>query len=103
MNTFDILFQIDAQIAKLQNAKAVLSTISDSPSTSTTGKRGRPKALGKKTALSVKRAPGLPKGSGTKVGAAPVKGKRTMSPEGKARIAAAQKARWALAKKATTK
>ena len=42
-----------------------------------------------------KRAPGRPKGSGKK--------KRTMSPEARAKIAAAQRARWAKQKKAAAK
>ncbi len=77
MNTNDILFAIDAEISKLQRARAILSSYSDP--------------------AIVKRGPGRPK----KV-ASPVKtaAKRTMSVEGKARIAAAQKKRWAAAKKA---
>jgi hypothetical protein len=75
MNTKEIISQIDSEIARLEEVKSVLSgTIA------TTAKRGRPN----KVRLSV----------------APTSGpKRTMSPEGRARIAAAQKARWAKAKK----
>jgi hypothetical protein len=52
-------------------------------------RRGHPPGSGKKTG---KRGPGRPKGSGAKKGG--------MSPEGRARIAAAQKARWAKIRKA---
>jgi hypothetical protein len=53
-------------------------------------RRGRPPGLGKKKAAkTAKRSPGQPKGSGKKTR------KGGMSPEGRARVAAAQKARWA--------
>jgi hypothetical protein len=64
-----LLSDIDAEIARLQQARALLS------------------------GSDVKRKPGRP------IKAAKPK-KRTMSAEGKARIAAAQKARWAKARKA---
>jgi hypothetical protein len=70
MSIAELLIQIDAEIAQLQQARAVL------------------------TGAQTKRRPGRPVGSGKR------KKKRTMSPEGRARIAAAQKARWAQAKKA---
>jgi len=74
MGTKEIIAQIDTEIARLQRVKSILS------GTSTTKlKRGRPKASHKV--------------------AAPLAAKLTMSPEGRARIAAAQKARWAKAKK----
>jgi hypothetical protein len=86
MDTRDILLAIDVEIAKLQQAKAILSEGS-------TAKRrpGRPaKALstgynsvGAKTAELAQRP----------------KKRRTMSAAGRARIAAAQKARWAKSKK----
>jgi hypothetical protein len=87
MNTRDILLAIDAEIAMLQHVKAILSegsTVERRP--------GRPaKALstgynsaGAKTmALDQRR-----------------KKRRTISAAGRARIAAAQKARWAVSKKA---
>lgn len=77
MNTDQILSAIDAEIAKLQQARALLNGYTEP--------------------AAIKRGPGRPK----KV-AAPtaVASKRTMSAEGKARIAAAQKKRWAAAKKA---
>jgi hypothetical protein len=86
MQTNEILEALDRQIAQLQQARALLT---NQTSQLQTGKRrGRPKSSDSKTAKSV---PAAAKTS-----------KRTMSAEGKARIAAAQKARWA-AKKKTTK
>jgi hypothetical protein len=67
----DILALIDAEIASLQCARALIA------------------AAGAATA---KRGPGRPKGTGKK--------KRNLTPEGRARIAAAVKARWARQKKA---
>jgi hypothetical protein len=67
-----ILSELDAEIARLQQAKALLT--------------GEP----------VKRGPGRPKAVPTVV----AKKKRNLSPEGRARIAAAVKARWAKQKKA---
>jgi hypothetical protein len=68
MSTDELLAQLDAEIGRLQQARALLN--------------GEP----------VKRSPGRP------TGAAPKK-KRKMSPEGRARIVAAVKARWAKTKK----
>ena len=67
-----ILAELDAEIARLQQAKALL------------------------TGETVKRTPGRPKGSTVPVAMK----KRNLSPEGRARIAAAVKARWARQKKA---
>jgi hypothetical protein len=77
MNTTEILSAIDAEISKLQQARSILGTYTE------------PSAL--------KRGPGRPKKTATPVAAV---SKRVMSAEGKARIAAAQKKRWAAAKKA---
>jgi hypothetical protein len=74
MNTEEILAHIDQEIARLRQAKALLT--------------------GEQTA----RKPVRPSSKPTKK-ALPGK-KRTMSAEGRARIAAAQKARWAKSKKA---
>ena len=87
MNTNDIVVQIDAEISRLQQAKALLA------STGTTVKRkpGRPAGvagLPKKTRLE----PTKP--------LAKVKVVRTLSPEARAKIAAAQKVRWAKSRKA---
>jgi hypothetical protein len=85
MNTEAIIELIDAEISRLQQAKALLSG-----ATATTTKRaaGRPKSVVVARILSISRAKAV---------------KRVMSAEGKARIAEAQKARWAKAKKAAKK
>ena len=74
METKEIIAQIDTEIARLQEVKSILSG-SPSPRKSA-GLRGQsaPKPV--------------------------IAKKRTMSPEGRAKIAAAQKARWAKTKKA---
>jgi hypothetical protein len=71
METSTILAAIDAEIQRLQHARTLLS--GDTV---------------------VKRGPGRPKGS------SPVPKRRPLSPEARAKIAAAQRARWAKAKKA---
>jgi hypothetical protein len=86
MQTNKILEAIDQQISQLQQARALLT---NQASQLQTGKRrGRPKSSDSKTAKA--NAPAAVKTA-----------KRTMSAEGRARIAAAQKARWAAKKKAT--
>jgi hypothetical protein len=88
MDMSTIVLAIDQEIAKLQEAKRLLSnTPSVLPSVT---KRGRPK--GSTNAPKVKAAT-----------AAVTKPKRTMSPEARAKIAAAQKARWAAQKTAPKK
>jgi len=73
----EILALIDAEIASLQQARALIA--------------GAASTI-------VKRGPGRP----PKTAVAPVaKKKRNLSPEGRARIAAAVKARWAAQKKAS--
>ncbi|MGB6688899.1 MAG: hypothetical protein WBE76_13780 [Terracidiphilus sp.] len=67
----NLITLIDAEIAQLQQARAL---IAGAATTAT------------------KRSPGRPKGSGKK--------KWSLSPEGRARIVAAMKARWAAKKKA---
>ena len=67
MNTSEIITAIDAEIAKLKQARAILATM---------------------PASDTKRGPGRPKGT------TPPK-TRKMSAEGSARIAEAQKKRWA--------
>ena len=79
MDTSSILVYIDAQIAKLQTVRASIATISFID-----------------TEIPVRRGPGRPR-KGALVVAKPKK--RQMSAAGRARIAAAQKTRWA-AKKA---
>lgn len=90
MNTTEILEAIDQQIAKLQQARALLAEgLTIQTAKPAAGKRrGRPKgSVNKKAEVS------------TPVETA--KAPRTMSAEGKARIAAAQQARWAAHKKAS--
>ena len=72
-----IIAEIDAQIAKLQQARALLQ---GAPAEAQKPGRGRPR----KNPLT---SP-APK-------AVPTKGKRTLSPEARKRIADAQKRRWA--------
>lgn len=93
MNTNEILEAIDQEILKLQQARALLAdapviqAVKPVAAKPATGKRrGRPKGSVNKKAETV--APVVVKPA-----------KRTMSAEGKARIAAAQKARWAAQKK----
>ena len=72
-----ILAEIDSQIAKLQQARDIISGSSSTP-VKTGAKRGRPK------------------GSKNVVAAVSVKTtKRKLSPEGRKRIADAMKKRWA--------
>lgn len=75
----EILAQVNAEIARLQQARALLSA-TDVPAR----RRGRPKQQNAVVPL-------LPK---------PAKKKRNLSPEGRARIAEAVKRRWAKQKAA---
>ncbi len=75
MNTDEILSQIETEIARLQEVKSLLSG-----TTTTKAKRGPKKVQVAPTPIRAK--------------------KRTISAEGRLRIAAAQKARWAKAKRA---
>ncbi len=79
----EVLRALDAQIARLQQARQLLSESASTPvpEIEPAKRRGRPPAAAKP----VQTKP---------------TGKRTMSDEGKARIAAAQKKRWAKSKKA---
>ncbi len=74
MDTKEIIAQIDTEIARLQQVKGILS------GTTTKAERGRPKKASAATPVVAK--------------------KRTLSAEARAKIAAAQKARWAKVKKA---
>lgn len=74
MDVSALLTQIDSEINRLQQARAALLAINGAPA---------------------KRGPGRPKGTRQKAAAKT----RTLSPEAKARIAAAQKKRWAAVKK----
>jgi hypothetical protein len=88
MNTNDIILTIDAEISRLQQVQALLTqTAGDTPAKR---KPGRPPAAsGGSTATGVHLAVSDSKAT-----------KRTISAAGRARIAAAQKARWAKFKKA---
>ncbi|MBB5331788.1 hypothetical protein [Tunturiibacter gelidoferens] len=80
MDTASILQEIDSEISRLEQAKAILSR------------------------TAVKRSPGRPKQTQSVIKTVAVEPtKRVMSAEGKARIAAAQKLRWAKSKRAIRK
>ena len=82
MNRTDILHALDTEIDRLQQARTLLA---DAPDVLT-------------EAVAAPRGPGRPRGSAksaAKETKAPIVKKRTLSPEGRASIAAAQKARWA--------
>lgn len=83
MAVTDVVALIDAEIARLQQARTLLATIGNSVS-APARRRGRPE----QNAV----AP-LP--------STPAKKKRKLSPEGRARIAAAVKRRWAKQKAET--
>jgi molybdopterin-guanine dinucleotide biosynthesis protein len=83
-----MISNIDAEITKLKQARTLLAGAA-SPAAK---KRGRP-------AVAVKAAAKPAKATVDK----PVKKKRKLSPEGRARIAAAAKARWATVKAAAKK
>ena len=87
MNTVEILAYVDEEIVRLEQVKALLN--GQPPEKAAKGKPG-PK-------------PGKKAGSAVKVIAIKATGtrKRKMSAEGRARIAAAQKARWAAANKSS--
>jgi hypothetical protein len=74
MNTAEIISQIDAEIARLRGARALLA---ETP---------------------LKRGPGRPKATEQPVAGTPKK--RRLSAKGRAAISAAMKARWAKRKKA---
>lgn len=78
MDTATIISQIDAEISRLQQAKTILAGVS------------------------VKKLVGRPVGSRQKA-ISPKPAKRPMSAEGRAKIAEAQKARWAKVRKAAKK
>ena len=89
MNTSDIVLAIDAEIAQLQKVKALLT----GTDLTTKRKPGRPAAAGarnKTTSFNPVEFAKKPK-------------RRTMGAEGRAKIAAAQKTRWAKSKKAAKK
>jgi ribosomal protein L14E/L6E/L27E len=82
MDTQAIIAALDQEIARLQEVRALLGSAA--------------KVNGP---ASIKRSPGRPK----KLASVVVTKKRILSPEAKAKIAEAQKARWAKARKAAKK
>ncbi len=87
MQTDSILDQIDKEITRLEQARALLT--GEARNEQTLKRRGRAKGS---------------KSSAVKESAAVAKTpRRTMSEAGKARIAAAQKARWAAQKKSASR
>jgi hypothetical protein len=85
-----IIAEIDAEIMKLQQARAVLSGVTQS----TPSGRGRPKGS-KNAKVTIAAKVATPAKSTTT--------KRKLSPEGRKRIADAMKKRWADRRKQTTK
>jgi hypothetical protein len=80
LNTASIIQEIGSEISRLEQARAILSGTAD------------------------KRSPGRPKRTQSAIRTVAAKStKRVMSAEGKARIAAAQKLRWAKLKRADRK
>jgi hypothetical protein len=82
MDTQAIIASLDQEIARLHEVRALIGSTAKANGTA-----------------SIKRGPGRPK----KLASVTVTKKRTLSPEAKARIAEAQKARWAKARKAAKK
>lgn len=74
-----ILTEIDAEIARLQKARTILSAVD----------------------VQAKRKPGRPKKAASVEPSAPTKQKRTLSAEARERIKQGQLKRWAAAKKST--
>jgi hypothetical protein len=89
-----ILAEIDSQISKLQQARALLSVSDVAPKTG--AKRGRPKGS-KNTAVKVAAK------TSAKVAVPKTTPKRKLSAEGRKRIADAMKKRWADKKKVAAK
>jgi len=85
MDVSKIVAEIDAKIASLQQARAVLVDLDETSAAAK--RRGRPK--GSTSAAKT-------------VAAKPVKRKRNLTPEGRKRIADAMKRRWAARRKETS-
>jgi hypothetical protein len=90
MDLQEIVGQIDAEIARLQQAKTILSGVAVSAS----------RIANAGTIVGGERKPGRPANTASVSGAASPK-RRTISAEAKERIRQAQTKRWAAAKKAT--
>jgi hypothetical protein len=88
----DVIAQIDAEIARLQQAKALLGGAAAAVKKSG---RGRPKGSKNTTTKAAATVAAPSK--------APAKGKRKLSPEGRKAIADAMKRRWAERRKQPSK
>ena len=100
MEVSRIIAEIDSQISKLQQARALLSDTTTAPVAPVKrAGRGRPK--GSKN--SVKKAPAVSKSAAPSVAPVKAKSKRKLSPEGRKRIAEAMKKRWAERRKLAAK
>ena len=89
MDVSNIIAEIDAKIASLQQARAVLSGLGETAPVVVKAKRGRPK--GSTNAVKAVKV------------AKTIKRKRNLSPEGRKRIAEAMKKRWAERRAQATK
>lgn len=87
MTTAAIVAELERQIGRLQQVRSLLGETDKDVATVPGGKRGRPKGSGK---VAAKSAPGS-----VSAAVKPSIPKRTMSPEARERIAAAQRTRWA--------
>jgi hypothetical protein len=92
-----IIAEIDSQISKLQQARALLSDTATAP-VAAVKKAGRGRPKGSKNAAKKAAAVTTPAPVPAKV-----KAKRKLSPEGRKRIADAMKKRWAERRKLTSK
>jgi hypothetical protein len=86
MDVSKIVSEIDAKIASLQQARAVLMDLDESAVVSKP-RRGRPKGSANAARTAAKKV--------TATAGKPAKRKRRLSPEGRKRIAEAMKRRWA--------
>jgi hypothetical protein len=93
MDVSKIVAEIDAKIASLQQARAVLVDLDESTAASKP-RRGRPKGSTNTAKATVEKNIKAVK---------PAKRKRNLSPEGRKRIAEAMKRRWAERRSATAK
>ena len=93
MDVSKIVAEIDAKIASLQQARAVLVDLDESTLASKP-RRGRPKGSTNAAKTAVAKTVTTPK---------PAKRKRKLSPEGRKRIAEAMKRRWAERRKEVPK
>ena len=98
MEVSRIISEIDLQISKLQQARALLSETSPVPTVAPAKRAGRGRPKGSKN--SVKKASATVKVAAS---AGKTSAKRKLSPEGRKRIAEAMKKRWAERRKVAAK